>query len=127
MRQVTMDKKDFQEIVEKNKKEHEDEFHEASQAFYKKCSAELIRIAADVREGTMNYATAQQLIGQMDCPRGYCDQYEEVLDQLEHEIGESVTLNAEEFRQYVKDEWYWKEGFAASYHASTGSSIQISK
>lgn len=128
MRHVTMDKAEFREIVEKNKEEHEQEFHEACAAFYETLKEKLSEVFAAVEAGKMNYREAMdQLYFGMDCPQGYCDQYQEVLDQLEHEVGETVTLDANEFKMYVKDEWHWKQAFAASYHSSTGGSIEISK
>lgn len=127
MRQITMDKYEFRKIVETNKAEHEQEFHEACSAFYKKFNEALRTVSACVVDMTSNYAEAMSALNRLNCPQGYCDQYQEILDQLEYEVGERITLSAEEFSQYVKDEWHWKQAFASSFHANTGESIQISK
>lgn len=127
MKQVTIDKGNFRKIVEENKADHEKEFHEASAAFYENFNEQLRIVSDCVADQTANYAEAMKSLNGLNCPQGYCDQYQEVLDQLEYEVGETITLSAEEFAQYVKDEWHWKHAFAASYHVNTGKTVEISK
>lgn len=125
MHQVTIDKEKFRKIVQQNKSKHEQLFHEASAAFYERVNKELKAITECVESHEMNFTHVIEAINQLqrNHPMGHCDEYQQVLDMLDHEEGDKIPLTRSEFEQYVKDEWNWKGGFIASYTANTGKSI----
>lgn len=123
MRTVTLDKEEFQDVVVANKKKHEKLFHEASSAFYHKLTDILTDIEHKIARKEMNYAEMTDIIYDLDCPRGYCDRYQQILDMVAMETKDYVVLDAADFRRYVKDEWEWTSGFTASYTQATGKAI----
>lgn len=124
MQTVTIDKQKFHHILQDNRAAHIAAFEEATQAFYKALNEELGFITEAVKEQSMNFQAVFSKITRMDCPAGHCDDYDRVIDELQHEVGDTVTLTSEEFQQYVKDNWRWKESFRTSYVSNTGKSLQ---
>jgi hypothetical protein len=46
-----------------------------------------------------------------DHPKSYANQYQQVIDMLEYSVDETINLDSQAFRAYVKDEWSWKSSF----------------
>jgi hypothetical protein len=44
-------------------------------------------------------------------PQSYASQYQQVIDMLEYSVDETINLDSQAFRAYVKDEWSWKGSF----------------
>ena len=44
-------------------------------------------------------------------PQSYANQYQQVIDMLEYSVDETINLDSQAFRAYVKDEWSWKGSF----------------
>lgn len=49
-----------------------------------------------------------------DHPKSYAGQYQQVIDMLEYSVDETINLDSQAFRAYVKDEWAWKSSFELS-------------
>ncbi len=47
-------------------------------------------------------------------PQSYASQYQQVIDMLEYSVDETINLDSQAFRAYVKDEWSWKGSFELS-------------
>ncbi len=47
-------------------------------------------------------------------PQSYASQYQQVIDMLEYSVDETINLDSQAFRAYVKDEWSWKGSFETS-------------
>lgn len=47
-------------------------------------------------------------------PEDHTDDYDNVLDMLKMTVDKEVVLNQHEFRQYVRDDWGWKNEFLAT-------------
>lgn len=60
-------------------------------------------------------------------PVSYVSQYQQVIDMLEFSVDETINLESDAFRAYVKDEWSWKSGFelANSIYASKAAGARI--
>jgi hypothetical protein len=44
-------------------------------------------------------------------PKSYVNQYQQVIDMLELSVDETINLDSQAFRAYIKDEWSWKGEF----------------
>jgi len=54
-------------------------------------------------------------------PFSYLESYDEAIAMLEWTIDQEVELDRQQFKQYVQDEWVWKQAFvrtAGMYKAS---------
>lgn len=49
-----------------------------------------------------------------DHPKSYASQYQQVIDMLEFSVDETINLDSQAFRAYIKDEWSWKGSFELS-------------
>jgi hypothetical protein len=47
-------------------------------------------------------------------PQSYASQYQQVIDMLEFSVDETINLDSQAFRAYIKDEWSWKSSFETS-------------
>lgn len=47
-------------------------------------------------------------------PKSYASEYQQVIDMLEFSVDETINLDNQAFRAYIKDEWSWKAGFELS-------------
>jgi hypothetical protein len=47
-------------------------------------------------------------------PTSYASQYQQVIDMLEWSTDETINLDSQAFRSYIKDEWSWKSSFETS-------------
>jgi hypothetical protein len=47
-------------------------------------------------------------------PQHYLDSYDEAIDMLKYGNDETITLNAEQYQRYIKDNWGWSGAFAAT-------------
>jgi hypothetical protein len=58
-------------------------------------------------------------------PQSYASQYQQVIDMLEYSVDETINLDSQAFRAYVKDEWAWKGSFELtnSTYASKASAF----
>lgn len=65
----------------------------------------------------------------MTPPADYTEVYVNSIEMLEWNKDESIQLGADEFRQLVRDEWDWSEGFLtqnANYSKSAWDSLDKS-
>lgn len=125
MNTITVDKEKFRDTVATNKAKHEELFHEASAAFYIKLHEKIEKWENKLGRKEMNFTDFIKAVNtiQRDHPQGHCDEYQQILDQLEWEQGTTVQLAPHEFNQFVKDEWQWAGAFNTSYTNLTGKTI----
>lgn len=54
-------------------------------------------------------------------PEDHSDDYVRALEMLEWEVNDTVELQEHEFKQYVQDDWGWKNAFLSTNQLYTGS------
>lgn len=118
MRKVKMDKGELKVIVQKNRDEHRKLFEEAWEGFRTKAISNLESRIDQIKDG----GTIELYIDLIQ-PEDHTEDYDRVLSMLEYEVDEEVELQANEFAQYVQDDWGWKHTFNSAYTATTGKRI----
>ena len=58
-------------------------------------------------------------------PVDYRSAYDTAIAMLEWSTDENITLAADEFRQFVQDQWDWKDGFISSNAAYSSTAMVI--
>lgn len=60
-------------------------------------------------------------------PQNHEADYAEVIEMLEMSVDETINLDAESFKAYIKNEWHWQQQFSAAKmaYASVGSSLTL--
>ena len=106
MQQVTVDKTEFVERVQKNRGRHRTVFERALDGYRARMVAELERRIEDLRRGRR----VDQYIGLPE-PEDHTADYDRVLTMAEMSIHDTVELSQDEFAMYVMDQWRWKQDF----------------
>lgn len=112
MQNVKMDRKALLTRIKANRENHYDLFRKAQEGYRKQAIKELDAMLEEAREGKP-IRRAVHLIE----PQNHAGDYDQVIDMLECSVEETVTLSAQEFKCYVRDNWEWSE-FANSTNST---------
>lgn len=118
---ITVEKANLVDIVKKNRKKHEQLFDEALEAFHKQVESAYDKITkkATSKKG-LALADARMILSKPTKPTNNLNDYDRVLGMLKLETHDQVKLTAEEYEQFVEDNWAWKGRFNEQYFATTG-------
>lgn len=118
---ITVEKAQLVSIVTKNRQLHKQLFDEATEAFHKQVKSAYDKIAkkATSKKG-LALADARSILNKPTKPSNNLDDYDRVLGMLKLETHDQVKLTAEEYEQFVEDNWSWKGRFNEQYFATTG-------
>jgi hypothetical protein len=119
MRSIKMSKETLRALVQANRDEHRNLFEEALDAFREQAIANLEARIEQIRNGGQ-----VELYLNLEQPVDHTEDYDRVLQMLDYELDEEVTLTEQEFAQYVQDDWGWKQAFADTYFSNTGKTIR---
>lgn len=97
---------DIKRRVTENRSKHRQAVETALEKYRELAIEELDNMLADARHGR-KIRRAIQLIEPMDMTASY----DRVLDMLELTTSVEITLTQQEFAQYVRDEWEWRDQF----------------
>lgn len=59
----------------------------------------------------------------LQVPVDYTSAYDSCIEMLKWTTDETITLAADEFRQFVQDQWDWKDGFLSSNSAYSSTAM----
>lgn len=118
MRKITVDKEQLLETLKANKREHRETYAEACRAYSKEMAERTTKLAELFKQGEMPSLTKV-----FDAPRPeqFLDDYDRAIQMLEWHQDDEVTLDEDEFRRYVQNEWGWRQRFAANTASYAGS------
>jgi len=91
-----------------NLKEHDRILEEAREGYRAAAQKALAAAAARLAAGEVVPLTFNLAV-----PPDHGECYRTVIDMLDQSTASDVTLNADEFRQLVRNEWDWTDGFFA--------------
>lgn len=100
--------------IQKNRQTHKEQYENAVEEYKQAVIVELeewlekAKAGKDVRRMTV-----------LDKPEDHTEEYDRVIDMLEMSVDEEITLDANSFNQYVRDEWHWKERFGSSIRSTS--------
>ncbi len=92
-----------------NRDKHRQIFLEAQQGYREAVIAELDNMLAEAKAGK-KIRRSVTLTEPMDQTKDY----DRAIQMLEMSVDETITLEEEDFREYVQDEWRWKGQFNLS-------------
>lgn len=106
---TVMDKEKLISIVRHNRDEHAATYREAREAYREKGVSLLEKLIVKLKDGEnirpyLNLPT----------PENHTDDYDRTIEMLEHDVRDQIELEENEFRQYVLDQWSWKENWLTS-------------
>lgn len=104
----------LQARIAENREAHRALFLKAQQGFRKELDALLDELLEELRRGEKIAQTRLHAIARLPVPEDRTGDYDTVLDMLEMSSDDLVELAEHEFRQYVRDEWGWKQQWLAT-------------
>lgn len=123
---VTMDKYELRNILEKNKTEHMRLYAEAVEKYQEVVKKALKKVTSHFDKTKVLDISDLHV----QVPQSFEDQYTEAIEMLNHTSASEITLSQSEFRQYVLDKWSWMNQFASSnsrYLSDTSSATLSTK
>ena len=106
---IEVDKNDLLDRLRENRANHRQLFERAWEGYCKLAHEELEKMLAEIRQ---RKPIARFL--SHTPPDDHTDDYDDVIEMLEMDLGEKVTLSQSQFRQYVKDDWGWQDQWITS-------------
>lgn len=97
------------EVLRSNRSIHAETFQKAMKGYTRETIKELEQKLADVKAGK---EIQRHMINV--APACHTDEYDEVIGLLEMSDQETLILDQSLYRQYVKDDWGWKQSWVAS-------------
>lgn len=114
MKDVRVRKAELVHAVTTNREAHRGEFEKALAGYFKTAGEALDALHARLLKGER---VAVQLY--MSVPEDHTRDYDQVLAMLEMSVDDEVTIDYKSFRQFVLDDWEWKEQWRASNSSYT--------
>lgn len=109
MREVKVDKIRLTGKLEANRTAHSEEYQSALRGWQKEVSEILKLDAQGLDSGKLAKLTPFD-----PAPQDHTQDYTNILEALEFSVEETLTLDFTTFRQYVLDDWNWKESWKIS-------------
>jgi hypothetical protein len=95
--------------LRENRDSHHDQFEKAWQGYCKMVRAELEHKLERIKAGK----PIDRYLGHTP-PEDHTGDYDDVIAMLEMMLDESIELTQGQFKQYVQDDWGWKEQWVTS-------------
>lgn len=115
---ITVDKDALLGILKDNRGNHGAAFRKAWDGYTKLVREELEGMLAAIKDNK----PVRRFLNNVP-PEDHTNDYDDVIDMLQMSINNTVDLTQPQFRQYVKDDWGWKQTWEASntaYIAASG-------
>jgi hypothetical protein len=88
---------------------HKAQFQEAVEVYQKRLQFEL-QEALDVVAGQINFDALSKVRVSFNPPQSHESDYVEILEMMEMSVDDTINLDSESFRAYIKNEWSWSAG-----------------
>lgn len=109
MQNVRINKGDLVEKLTMNRKSHRAMFENAFEGYRQEC----IRLLALNLE-SLKAGDKIQVRFYEQAPQDHTDDYDTVLNMLNMSVEPTIELTHQEFKQYVEDDWNWREQWNTS-------------
>jgi hypothetical protein len=114
MRTVKVAKQELIARVQGNMETHRADFDAGLETYRKAVVQELEEWLDQARKGKRIRAYTE-----LRAPEDHMEDYRQVLDMLEMSVDTEIELTHQEFSQFVRDDWGWKEQFTMSLESNT--------
>jgi hypothetical protein len=106
---VTVARKDVLDKLCANLTSHQESYARAVEAFYDKANQTLKDAGKSLKK-----RPNKSLSLMLAFPLNYEDSYKTAIEMLEMEVNDNIVLSRDLFVKFVKDEWEWRNQFAAA-------------
>lgn len=125
-RSVNVSRVELLEKLKQNLEAHRLEYQEALVEFHTRLEEDL-KIALKKVKNTENVEHLKKFSFDVTFPQNHEQDYLDVIEMLEMSVDETINLDSESFKAYIKNEWNWQHHFRAAKmsYATVGSSISL--
>jgi hypothetical protein len=116
--EITVDKTVLLEAVKNNRQEHIANYNAAMEVYEKECEDALVDRLHELQAGEAGDPSSY-LSFSVDTPVTYAHVYDRLIAMLDMTEAISLTINGEQYRNWIEDEWDW----SSRYYASTMSKL----
>ena len=106
---------DVLKALQENRNQHEVSYHEARKKYVTEASEKLRERANALTTGDAKDHHVHVVV-----PVNFLEEYDNAISMLEMTTQETIQLDAEQFKAYIKDDWSWKKEFNAVNSAYLG-------
>lgn len=117
MESVRVEKAKLLETLRENRKTHKKDFELAWEGFEK----EYRRNVENLLSKRLSPYKPVELFINLQVPEDHTEDYDRAIEMLSWEVEDQIELTETEFRQFVQDNWSWKDQFIMSNTRYTGS------
>ena len=114
MKTVKVKKAKLLDTLRQNRDKHVEDFKDACTGYREAVEKNVKELLKTVKKADSDTVLDLELYINLSKPVSHKKDYDIAISMLEWSVDEFVNLDQREFRQYVNDEWDWKETFAAS-------------
>lgn len=125
-RSVNVNRIELLAKLKENLDKHRIEYQEALLEFHVRLVEDL-KLAAKKVAKTENPADLKNFSFSIQFPQNHEQDFVDVIEMLEMSVDETINLDSESFKAYIKNEWQWQHHFRAAKlaYASVGSSLSL--
>ena len=116
MKKVTINQNELLAILRENRDTHEADYKDAYEGYLVTCGETLMRYLEEFKAGERETVQWTEFP-----PQSQVKDYDRVIRMLELSVDNEIELTADEFANYVQDDWAWKDNWLGS------NSMYISK
>jgi len=109
MKDVTVPREKLLDIVKRNREHHRAAYLEAFEGY-----STAMRKALEDNLAAFKANSRHRVVITEYPPEDHTGDYDVVLQMIEMEVNGTVKLDQASFRQYVRDEWGWKQQWSVS-------------
>lgn len=106
---TVIEKQRLLDIIRANRTKHNDTYEAAKTAYAEKGVELLKKLIQKLEKGE----TLRPYLNLPE-PENHVDDYDRAIQMLELDSRDTIELNEQEFRQFVQDEWDWKQNWLTS-------------
>jgi hypothetical protein len=115
---VTIDKADLLDRLKKNREKHAQEYQTAFEGYVLVVTQELEEKLAKIKAGE-----AVETYSVHTAPVDHTSEYDDLIDMLEMADDKQMELTQQQFRQYARDDWGWKQTWATENMTYTAAAV----
>ncbi|MGZ8924597.1 MAG: hypothetical protein ACXW2E_01810 [Nitrososphaeraceae archaeon] len=108
---VNVSRVELLKVLIKNLEVHREQYKEAVDDFTTKLKLELTEALITVNDVHFNMESVKKIKIGLQPPVNHENEYIEVIEMLEMSIDDSINLDAESFKAYIKNQWSWTNYF----------------
>ena len=117
LKETKIERSKLLSTLKTNLEDHKEIHSEALRVWKNSYTKYVSKFASNVKKGIFN-----EFFNPPKKPTSYAKEYEDVISQLEYSADTHITLNNNEFKQFILDEWIWATAFYSPF--TTHSSFQ---